>query len=71
MAAGECIAADGKLILITEKGELILIKQSPEKFTELDRAQILGATHRSPPALANGIFYARDKDKLVAVNLGK
>ena len=71
MAAGECIAADGKLILITEKGELILIKQTPDKFTELDRAQILGATHRSPPALANGIFYARDKDKLVAVKLGK
>ena len=71
MAAGEFIAADGKLIVVTDRGECILVARDPEKFTVLDRGQILSAGHRSPPALAGGVLYVRDKEKLVAVGLGE
>lgn len=69
LPASEILSADGKLLIVTEDGELILATQSPEKWSVLDRGQILSAGHRSPPALAQGVLYARDKQKLVAVKL--
>lgn len=68
-AAGEIIAADGMLIVLNEKGELMLVEPSPKEFKIIAQAQILGAGHRSPPALAGGVLYARDKKQLVAVKL--
>ena len=69
LPAAEIIAADGKFVIVTEDGELILAVQSPTEWKVLDRGQILSAGHRSPPALAQGVLYARDKQKLVAVPL--
>ncbi len=69
LAAGEGIAADGKWIVITDRGECLLVALTAEKYHLLDRGQILSAGHRSPPALAGGVLYARDKTKLVAVSL--
>jgi outer membrane protein assembly factor BamB len=65
----EIILADSSLLILTDKGELILAKTSNAEYAELDRAQILKAGHRSPPALSGGVLFARDKEKLVAVNL--
>lgn len=69
LAPGELISADGKLIVLTEDGELILAARSTDAWKLLDRGQILSAGHRSPPALSQGVLYARDKQKLVAVKL--
>ena len=69
LSPGELITADGKLIVLTEDGELILAVQSTEAWKLLDRGQVLSAGHRSPPALSRGVLYARDKQKLVAVKL--
>lgn len=43
-AVGQCsvLLADGKLILWTETGELILAKANPARYEELARAQVLG-----------------------------
>lgn len=69
LGAADVIAADGKLLVVTERGELILAEQNASAWKILDRGQIMGAGHRSPPALAQGILYARDKEKLVAIKL--
>jgi 16S rRNA C967 or C1407 C5-methylase (RsmB/RsmF family) len=58
-----------KLLLLTEGGELIVATATPEKFSPMARAQIIGSEVRSHPALANGLFYARDKSSLVCVDL--
>jgi outer membrane protein assembly factor BamB len=71
MPAAEIIIADRKLLLLTEKGELIIAAVSNKSYEELDREQILSATHRSAPALAHGILYARDRSSLVAIDLRK
>lgn len=57
------------LAAVTEGGELWLVKASPEKFDQLSVSQILRSGHRSFPAFANGILYARDGSSLVAVDL--
>ena len=60
---------NGQLLLMTEKGELIRVEANPKAFKQISRAQILGAGVRAYPALADGLFYARSKTKLLCVDL--
>jgi len=57
---GSLMAADGRLIILTEKGELVVAKASAEKFDELSRAQVLSGRCWSAPVLANGRVYVRN-----------
>jgi len=66
---GTLIAVGEKLLIVTEQGELWIVRASPEKFDRLTAIQITRAGHRSHAAYANGILYARDAEKLVAVKL--
>ncbi len=62
---GSMILAGDKLILLTERGELLLIEATPQAYRELARAQVFSATPcRAQIALANGKLYARDQKKL-------
>ena len=65
---GNLIAADGKLIISTMKGELVLVKADAEQFQELARAKLLDRT-RQAPALASGFVYLRDDKEILCVNL--
>ena len=67
--AGTLMLAGDRLLVLTEKGELILAPASPQGFTPISRAQILPFNSRAYPALADGLYYARSKDKLVCVDL--
>ncbi len=67
--AGTLMVVGDNLLVLTERGELILAPAMPEKFSPMARAQIIGSDSRSHPALANGLFYARDKSILVCVDL--
>jgi outer membrane protein assembly factor BamB len=67
--AGSLLVVDGKLLILTERGELLVASVSPDKFSVSARAQILGSDIRAHPALAHGLFCARDKGTLVCVNL--
>jgi outer membrane protein assembly factor BamB len=69
-AATLTLAGD-QLFILTEKGELIRAPATPSSFKPLDRAQVLSTQVRAHPALANGLLYARSKDKLVCLNLQK
>ena len=67
--AGTLLVAGGHLLLLTEKGELLLADAAPEKFTVRARAQILPFESRSHTALADGRLFARGKGQLVCVDL--
>jgi outer membrane protein assembly factor BamB len=67
--AGTLMVVGDKILILTERGELIVAAASPEKFSPLARAQIIGSETRAYPALANGLFFARDKTVLVCVDL--
>lgn len=66
---GTLIVVGDKLLVFTEMGELWVMRASPEKFEKLAAIQITRAGHRCHTAYADGIFYARDAEKLVAVKL--
>jgi outer membrane protein assembly factor BamB len=68
---GELILADGRLIVLSERGELALVEPDGEKYRELARAPVLEGTCRAHLALADGRLYGRDGKKLVCWNLKK
>lgn len=57
---GALTAANGRLVMITEKGELVIAMASPANFAEISRAQVLGGRCWTTPVLANGLLYLRN-----------
>jgi outer membrane protein assembly factor BamB len=57
---GSLIRARDRLLVLSEKGELLLAEASPVQFKPLARAQVLGGMCWTPPALANGQLYVRN-----------
>jgi outer membrane protein assembly factor BamB len=68
---GSLILADGRLIVLSEQGELALVEPDGAKYRELARAPVLNGTCRAHLALAGGRLYGRDRRKLVCWNLEK
>ncbi len=67
--AGTITLAGNRLLVMREEGELVLAPVSPQAFKPLARKQILTGTVRGYPAIADGIFYVRNDDTLMAVDL--
>jgi hypothetical protein len=67
--AGSILLAGDKLLVLTEKGQLICAPATPDGFKSTAKAQILPFDCRAYPAIADGNLYARSKDKLVCVDL--
>ena len=59
---GGLIAADGKLIVLTHRGELSIVEASTGAFKPLARAQVLGGKCWTAPALADGRLYCRNAE---------
>jgi len=59
-AMGSLINAQGYLMVLSEKGELLLAEASTADFKPIARAQVLGGLCWTPPALADGRLYARN-----------
>ena len=62
------IAVGDKLLVLTDDGELVLILATPEKYTELGRAQVCGKNWNFP-AYADGKLYVRDAHELACYDL--
>lgn len=65
------MSADGRMIIISDKGELAIARANPEKFDLISSAQILPkAKCWTTPILANGKIYARNTNgDLVCVDV--
>ena len=68
---GTLLVVKDKLVVLTESGELWVVRATAEKFDQLLSAQVLRAGHRSYAAFSHGVVFARDKEKLVAVKLAQ
>ncbi|MFP6614145.1 MAG: PQQ-binding-like beta-propeller repeat protein [Pirellulales bacterium] len=67
---GNLIAADGKLLISTMKGEFIVVAASPKQYEEIGRSTVIGTT-RQAPALSAGLLYLRDDREIVCLNVRK
>jgi hypothetical protein len=59
-AFGSLIRAGDRLIVLSDKGELVVAEASPEDFKPLARAKVLSGLCWTPPALADGRLYVRN-----------
>lgn len=67
---GNLISADGKLFISTMRGELVVVRATPESFDEIGRASVFKGS-RTAPALAHGRLYLRDDKEIVCLNVKK
>jgi outer membrane protein assembly factor BamB len=56
---GSLSMADGKLLVLSERGELLVANPSPAGFKPIVRAQVVGGKCWTAPTLANGKIYVR------------
>jgi len=62
LGMGSLIAADGKLIVLSNDGRVVIAEASPQGFRELGAGRALGAGSNcwTPPVLCGGLIYARN-----------
>ncbi|MDB6124308.1 MAG: qgdA [Pedosphaera sp.] len=67
---GSLMLADGKIIGLSDKGELMVADAVPAEFKPISRAQVLGGKCWSVPVLSNGKIYCRNaKGDLVCLDV--
>jgi len=70
LGLGSIMASAGKLIVLGEKGELVVAEASPEAFKPIAAAQVLSGKCWTVPVLANGRLYCRNaKGTLICLDL--
>jgi len=63
--------ADNKAIIMDEDGDLALARLAPEGVTILSEAKkVFDTTTWTVPTLVGQTLYARDREKIIALNLG-
>jgi outer membrane protein assembly factor BamB len=67
--AGTITLAGDKLLIVRERGELMLAAADPSAFRQISAAKVLPLTVRAYPAIANGRIYVRDEKTLLCLNL--
>ena len=67
---GSILAAGARLIVLSDQGELSVVRANPAKFELLARYQVIGGKCWTAPVLAQGRLYVRNaKGELVCLNL--
>ncbi len=64
------VHAGGKTIILDEDGDLALTRVTPEGATVISQAKVFDTTSWSVPTLVGTTLYARDREKIVALDLG-
>jgi outer membrane protein assembly factor BamB len=68
---GALIAASGRLIQVTEKGELVVSEASTGGYKELHRSKVLSGRCWVQPTLANGRLFVKNNDgELLCLDFG-
>jgi len=63
------IKVGGKLLVLTERGRLVLVEPNPEAYTEIANYQALRGHAWNHPAFSNGRIYARTSAEIVALDV--
>jgi outer membrane protein assembly factor BamB len=68
---GQLVLADGHLIVLTEDGDLALVRAAPAAYQEVVRFSALSGKTWNVPAIADGILLVRNLQEMAAYDLRK
>jgi outer membrane protein assembly factor BamB len=66
---GSLLAVDGKLLLLSDRGRLVLAAASADGYAEFGSTQLFETKTWTVPTLAGGRLYVRDEKEIVALDL--
>jgi len=67
LGQGALMAADGRLIVASGKGELVIVAADPAEYRELSKARVVdGGSFWASPVLCNGRIYVRSGEGTLA-----
>ncbi len=66
---GQVLLAGGNLIVMSDNGELALVKASPDQYSELAKFQALDGKTWNYPAIAGGRLLVRNATQMAAYNI--
>lgn len=66
---GQVILASGHLIVITDTGELVLVKATPDKHTELAKFSAIEGKTWNYPAIADGRLLVRNQTQMACFDI--
>jgi len=68
---GQVLLASGHLVVLTESGEVVLVKATPESHVEVSRFSAIEGKTWNHPALANGRLLVRNTTEMACFRIGK
>jgi len=66
---GQLLLASGHLVVLTEAGDVVLVRATPERHEELARFSAIEGKTWNNPAIANGILLVRNIREMAAFDL--
>jgi outer membrane protein assembly factor BamB len=67
---GQLLLASGHLVILTEEGELVLVRATPEKLDEKARFAAISGKTWNYPAISDGILLVRNEREMAAFRIG-
>jgi outer membrane protein assembly factor BamB len=68
---GQLLLADGYLVLLTEQGDLVLLRATPEAHREMARFPAIEGRTWNIPAIDNGLLLVRNASEMACFRLGR
>jgi outer membrane protein assembly factor BamB len=68
---GSLFAVDGMLVVLSDRGKLVLATATPEGYVELGAVQAFKTKTWTVPTLAGGRLYIRDEKEIAAFDISK
>lgn len=65
---GSLILADGHLVVLSERGKLLLVEATPAGYQEKGSGQILSGKCWTAPTLADGRLFLRNEEEMLALS---
>jgi outer membrane protein assembly factor BamB len=66
---GQLLLADDHLIVLTEDGDLVLVRATPDRHEEVARFHVLDGKTWNVPAIADGYLLVRNLAEMAAFDL--
>ncbi len=66
---GNCILVGDKLVVLSDAGELVIVKAEPQSYEEISRTKVLDGKCWSTPAFSDGRVYIRSTEEGACVAL--